>query len=660
MTDFFTAPLKRRDERILILALVIIALVCRTAFMEKAPNGWRDDELSNALVISQKVLDGDIRLYYPDASGHEGLYHWFQALSLAVFGENALGIRGVSIILGILSVVLLYLFAKRFLPWSLAAFSALVMATSYWSLLYSRTGHRHISAVVFSLITFLFLYRGVEIEERRLKWRYFILAGFGSGLSLYTYFAARGIPLILLAFFLYIFLWRRDIFRLNWRPYLLALGITLLIALPLIFVLIKQPGAETRVSEVALPIRDALDGDLSTLGKYAVTTLSMFTHNGDDEVLYNIPHRPVFSLLMGVLFWGGVLISAFRAFTKEKEVISGLILLWLFAGIAPGMLSVPAASLSHTILAKPVAYIFPAISLSWLGDQISSWKKSASLTSLIIGVALCLFAWESYRGIRDFFIIWPMDGFNRLHHHSALHESAGYLNTLSEPRDLAIAGLMSERWDQEAIRIDLDSPWRIREFDPNSALIFMPVGGLYVIPDYLEETWAVDNFLHEDQLGYHLFQLTGSEPSADITVRFSNGLTLIGIEILARDETDLSIQTFWQIDRALDLPSFPLYSKPPAPGEDTSPRLRVFVHLLTPSGAWAYGADALGVDPYTLQPGDRFIQRHVFSSEAIAGGCYTPSLGLYNPLTGERISRDDGAGDNYQPLINGESQLCFP
>ena len=48
---------------------------------------------------------------------------------------------------------------------------------------------------------------------------------------------------------------------------------------------------------------DARRGDFSTLGRYALTTLSMFTHDGDDEVLYNIPHRPVFGLLGALCFW---------------------------------------------------------------------------------------------------------------------------------------------------------------------------------------------------------------------------------------------------------------------------------------------------------------------------------------------------------------------
>ena len=72
------------------------------------PPGWRDDELIETLVISRNILGGDLRFYYPDASGHEALYHALNALFLAWFGPGALGIRLLSAFLGTLAVPLTY------------------------------------------------------------------------------------------------------------------------------------------------------------------------------------------------------------------------------------------------------------------------------------------------------------------------------------------------------------------------------------------------------------------------------------------------------------------------------------------------------------------------------------------------------------------------
>jgi hypothetical protein len=46
------------------------------------------------------------------------------------------------------------------------------------------------------------------------------------------------------------------------------------------------------------------------LSRYSLITLGMFTHEGDEEWLYNIPHRPVFGIVGGILFWAGVGIAA--------------------------------------------------------------------------------------------------------------------------------------------------------------------------------------------------------------------------------------------------------------------------------------------------------------------------------------------------------------
>src|SRR5687768_10485900 len=144
-----------------------------------------------------------------------------------------------------------------------------------------------------------------------------------------------------------------------WRGMALALAIALILSIPLVLTLRAQPEAETRVTEIALPIYKAQAGDFSMLGEYVVTTLSMFTHNGDEEWLYNVPHRPVFGMLGAVLFWAGVLIAILAALGRQHDPRSAFLLMWLGAGIIPGMLSVPAASLGHTILAQPVAMIFP-------------------------------------------------------------------------------------------------------------------------------------------------------------------------------------------------------------------------------------------------------------------------------------------------------------
>ena len=63
------------------VVITLLAFGLRVVALADVPPGWRDDELIETLVISRNILGGDLRFYYPDASGHEALYH---ALNLSL------------------------------------------------------------------------------------------------------------------------------------------------------------------------------------------------------------------------------------------------------------------------------------------------------------------------------------------------------------------------------------------------------------------------------------------------------------------------------------------------------------------------------------------------------------------------------------------------
>src|SRR5690606_15393494 len=133
------------------------------------------------------------------------------------------------------------------------------------------------------------------------------------GLSFYTYFASRGLPLILLAVCLYAAVFHRPLLRRHFREVVLMFTVAAVVALPLVVTLLSQSGADARVAEVAVPLVRAREGDWSVLREHVVRTLSMFHADGDDEFLYNIPGRPIFGPLWGLVFWGGVAVALWYA-----------------------------------------------------------------------------------------------------------------------------------------------------------------------------------------------------------------------------------------------------------------------------------------------------------------------------------------------------------
>jgi 4-amino-4-deoxy-L-arabinose transferase-like glycosyltransferase len=645
-----TRLLPRNRETILLALLLLLALALRLWALADVPPGWRDDELSNSLVISQKVLDGELRLFYADASGHEFLYHAVNALSLRLFGPGLWGIRLLSVLIGVGVVGLNYLLARDMFDRATAWIAALGVTTSFWALMYSRVGQRHISALLFALAAFFFLWRALEPANKRVNQRTnATLAGLTMGIGFYTYFASRIPPIVVAALALYLALFDRGRFRRQWRTLALTLAVAAALYLPLWYAAQTTPGAEARVGELAVPIKSAQEGDLEPLRQHALVTLKMFHADGDDEWLYNVAHRPVFGPLGAVLFCGGLLLSLVRALPRrlrgQADTRYALLLIWLAGALAPGVLAVPAASLGHTLLALPVAYLLPAIFLIYL-------QRRPALAALHLPLVTCLLflATETYRGLNDYFNYWPQRGYVRVLHNADSRDVARYLNDLDPDtqRDAALGGTLVEPWEQEALRIELDAPWRVRWFDPQRALVRPAVlapnesAGNLILTSWPKLNPTLSSQLQAPRLQAWPFSVYDAPqiPLQGTLARFDNGLTLHSVSSHRLDGTHITFSTTWSVERPLDLPPNPLLSKPPPPGVPAGPQLYAFVHLLDASGAYVTGQDGLGVDPYTLQPGDRFIHLHqlAWSQKPLAG--HTIRLGLYNPRTGQRRHTD--------------------
>jgi len=614
----------KRNPYWIILVIAIVALFLRFWQLDAVPPGWRDDELINSLAISQKVIDGDLAVYYADASGHEALYHFFSAGTLALFGPGAAGIRWLPAILGTAAVVLTYLVASLLFGRKVALLASLTLAVSFWSLMYSRIGIRHISLPVFMLSSFYFFWRGLQESMRAdddktgsaidgaFSWRstkWYALAGVFLGIGFYTYFASRGVPAILLLFGIYLALFQRETLKRSWRGWLLMLGLALILALPLIFTLMGQPETESRVEELAIPLVEARKGNLAPLGEHISRTLNMFHSDGDDEWLYNIPNRPLFGPIGAAFFWIGFLIALGYALKPLFRM-----------GVSALSKSQPPAVLEQTpYLERAGAFVF----IWWL-----------------VGISPGL-----WRDLPDYFIEWPSRGMTRFLYRADIQELAMYLNDHEDYQDYAVTGLLAGPWDRLALEIDLkdlehSSP---RWYDPDRAVIIqlrgepaMVFSGYPVRPSLREDLYQP--VPGESAGGYTLARIEQPDDSPEEPICFSNGLCLLSAEY---DPGLGTLDLVWQVSRELHLPLTPLISNPPPPGVYSGPRLSVFTPLLDSDGTFLTGDDGLWVDATGLMIGDRFLQQHRLSPPE---GSEPSALmfGLYDPKTGERILILDG------------------
>jgi 4-amino-4-deoxy-L-arabinose transferase-like glycosyltransferase len=667
-----------KSPKTLILILTLLAFGLRLWSLDTVPPGWRDDELINSLVISQKVLDGDLSVYYADASGHEALYHLMNAVMLALFGAGIHGIRWLSVILGTLSVPITYLVANRLFGRIVALLAAAALTLSFWSLMYSRIGIRHISLPLFMLAAFYFFLVGLdskvqkrnqEVRNRLSSRKSFIIAGLLIGVGFYTYFASRGAPIILLLFCGYLWLFQAGLMRRHWRGIMLTFGLAAVLAVPLVTTLLSQPDSEARVQELAVPLLEARNGNFRPLGENTVRTLSMVHGYGDDEWLYNIPFRPLFGPPLTILFWIGVVYAAWHMIkpvirllynvlagkeatrilseTPHLEAACAFLLIWWLVGISPAFVSVPAASLGHTIVAQSAVYILvvlPILPLVNLLERIR-FKNSTSRVVIVAGFSLILLVGIAWRDLPDYFVEWPSRGMARFLYRGDIKDLADYLNENPELTDFAVSGLLAGPWDRIALNLDLgeNSKVRPRWYNPENAMMLRIAGEPALSFSEYPRVSILGEELYErvDEVqagGYRLNKVIAAGIPNSQPECFVNGLCLLAADY---HSTDHSLDLTWEVCRPVDLPQMALFSNPPPPGVYSGPRLLVFAQLIDESGKVLAGDDGFWVDASTLYPGDRFLQRHWLSAPEDS----RPALvifGLYDPMTSERITTEDG------------------
>ena len=660
------SPIPNPKSQIVLCSLFILTWGLRLCCLETVPPGWRDDELINIHALSGELLAGHFPLYFTGASGHEPLYHYLHAGLHAVLGFNVLSGHLLSAALGTLTVALTFALTRRLFGRTTAAIASLALSTSFWSLMYSRTAIRHISLLPFALAAFYLLWRKKPGFFRKTR---FLLVGLTVGISLYTYPAARLLPVLLVLFAAYLALFHRDQFSRSWRGFLLALIVVGMLTLPLAVVIVQGRseaaaqgiGADARLAELAVPLRELRAGNPRPLLENVWTTLGMFHATGDPEWLYNIPGRPVFNLLGGALLWAGVALCL-RRWRQPRYFF---LLLWFALGLLPAFVSTPPASLSHTILAQPVAYILPALTLT----EIYRWIKLRHSLLFIVHCSLFIFLIANgLRDLRDYFVTWPQHSMVRFLYRADYRETAHYLDAHPEIAAVAVSSALLGPWDRLALGVDTRrDDIAIRLFNPERALIWVAepqsaIRNSYVLltswPDpapliggFLEAGAYPPEAISPRLTLYTLPAIPNPQSpipnSPTPNPQFANGLELIESHWLTKKSLLL---TTWRVAAPLDLPPIPVVANPPPPGVYSGPRLAVFTHLLAPDGVFVAGDDGLWVDPLTLRPGDCFVQAHCLTLPPDApAGPYTIELGLYDPLTGERWAVLDSTG---QPIAD--------
>ncbi|MBI3273687.1 MAG: hypothetical protein HYZ69_00940 [Candidatus Colwellbacteria bacterium] len=319
---------------------------------------------NNAL---EALAEQNFKIFYPENNGREGLFINIQAITLAVFGNEAWALRVVSALFGTLTILGMYLLALELFcensqfpisnfqsnsnesifkrlkikklghvlkieHWKIENYIALLstffLATSFWHINFSRIGFRAIMVPFFAVFGMYFLLKGLR---RGNIWD-MVWAGIFIGLGFHTYIAFRFMPFVL-ALPLGWYFWQRLKKNQKSIPDLIGdknkndnsklkiaqrcipcaialfLFITFITALPVGYYFLQSPhdffGRATDVSifSASSPAYEFIKSNILTLG--------MFFVRGDCNGRHNYACQPQLHPIVGIFFAVGF-ITAIR------------------------------------------------------------------------------------------------------------------------------------------------------------------------------------------------------------------------------------------------------------------------------------------------------------------------------------------------------------
>lgn len=413
---------EKKREKLKVYFLLGIILIFASFFrlwqLENIPPGLYPDEAING----NEALTKQRSVFYPENNGREGLFINLLKLSFTIFGPSIWALRLVSAIIGVLTVLGLYLLTKELFQASglkveisryIALLASFFLAISFWHINLSRLGFRAILLPFILTFSFYFLFKGFKYFENRsftIASASFSFAGIFFGLGFYTYTPFRLAVLILPFIFLpYWFVLRRQnnrkkfiLFALNFLFY------AFIIALPLSLYFLSRPqDFISRTSGISI---FATENPLKAFSESLIQHLAMFNFRGDPNWRHNFAGEAMLLWPIGLLFLIGFFISIkkFIVFYKQKKYSSLLIysslLSWFFIMLLPGILTYE--GIPHALRAVgtlPVIYIFAGLGGWWI---YSFFSKNLNNEKVLIFVLIFSLGYVTFLQFDKYFQKW--------------------------------------------------------------------------------------------------------------------------------------------------------------------------------------------------------------------------------------------------------------
>jgi hypothetical protein len=405
-------PRWRRSEIIVLTVVLLAAALLRVVALETYPVALHNDEMS-CMIEARGFLGGSPEIFGAGWYNCPNLGFFLTSLPLRVFGQTLFGLRLGSALLGLLSLIAVYLLARRLFGVRPAILLLIMTTPFHWHLHFSRTGFHYMQAASLTAIAVWFFVVAIDRRSPVL----FGCAGVVTGIACQTYYAAWLTPIILVAWAMARALSDREQRKNAIGGLAVTIAFLVVTLAPLMAFYAEKPGyAITRPSNVFLfseynkhHVADAYGttNPGSLLVKNSGRLLGFFVGRfGDSAYQYGLQHQFIDPFLV-LFFVGGLACSLTLIRTPGGQ------LLWIwFLGtiIAGGLLTIDAPFSPRLIGITPIVLLFPALLIDRILrlPQISARRWLLAGATVVVAVVIAGSAWWN---LHMTFVRYPKEHF---------------------------------------------------------------------------------------------------------------------------------------------------------------------------------------------------------------------------------------------------------
>ncbi|MCA9969064.1 MAG: glycosyltransferase family 39 protein, partial [Anaerolineales bacterium] len=172
----------------LLVAALLVAAALRLPELAQAPPGPHYDEAANGILAGDIGLRGERPVFISSYTGKEVLFFYLAGGLMRLLGESLFTLRLTAVFIGLLTIAATYWLGREMaLDRRAVLIAVILLAVSFWHVLFSRLGFRAITQPLLQALLLAALLRGLRRNHRG----WLAAAGVLLGLTGYTYLAAR-------------------------------------------------------------------------------------------------------------------------------------------------------------------------------------------------------------------------------------------------------------------------------------------------------------------------------------------------------------------------------------------------------------------------------------------------------------------------------------